>query len=111
MRFIHGSRFSGARGFQSGSGEGINTLVIPIRLKTAQTDSKHPLCPSLFRNNRNLMSMFLEKLSQPLSQALWTANQDMAEESLEHPFVQGIGDGSLAETTFAYYVGQDGFSR
>lgn len=44
-----------------------------------------------------------------LSQILWIANQDLAQENLEHPFVQGIGDGSLAEATFAYYVGQDAF--
>ncbi len=44
-----------------------------------------------------------------LSQALWQANQDLAEASLNSPFVQGIGDGSLAKEKFAYYVGQDAF--
>lgn len=44
-----------------------------------------------------------------LSQALWQANQDLASATLGHPFVQGIGDGSLDRAKFAYYVGQDAF--
>lgn len=44
-----------------------------------------------------------------LSQILWQANKDLAEASLQNPFVQGIGDGSLAKEKFAYYVGQDAF--
>ncbi|NDJ22126.1 TenA family protein [Nostoc sp. B(2019)] len=44
-----------------------------------------------------------------LSSELWTANQDLAEACLEHPFVQGIGDGTLEQSKFAYYVGQDAF--
>ncbi len=44
-----------------------------------------------------------------LSNDLWTANQDLAKACLEHPFVQGIGDGSLEQGKFAYYVGQDAF--
>ncbi|EDX84014.1 TENA/THI-4 family [Synechococcus sp. PCC 7335] len=44
-----------------------------------------------------------------LSQTLWQANQDLAAASLNHPFVQGIGDGSLPKEKFAYYVGQDAF--
>ncbi|MEM6838379.1 MAG: TenA family protein [Cyanobacteria bacterium P01_C01_bin.120] len=44
-----------------------------------------------------------------LSQRLWQANQDLAQASLNHPFVQGIYDGSLAKAKFAYYVGQDAF--
>ena len=40
---------------------------------------------------------------------LWQANQDLAEACLNHPFVQGIGDGSLPKANFAYYVGQDAF--
>ena len=43
------------------------------------------------------------------SHTLWQANQDLAEASLNSPFVQGIGDGSLAKEKFAYYVGQDAF--
>lgn len=44
-----------------------------------------------------------------LSQRLWAANQDLAQASLQHPFVQGIYDGTLPKDRFAYYVGQDAF--
>jgi thiaminase (transcriptional activator TenA) len=44
-----------------------------------------------------------------LSNKLWRANQDLAKACLEHPFVQGIGDGTLERAKFAYYVGQDTF--
>lgn len=44
-----------------------------------------------------------------LSTHLWTANQDLAQACLAHPFVQGLGDGSLPQEIFAYYVGQDAF--
>lgn len=44
-----------------------------------------------------------------LSDQLWVANQDLAQASLENPFVQGIGDGTLERHKFAYYVGQDAF--
>ena len=44
-----------------------------------------------------------------LSKTLWQANQDLATECLQHPFVQGIGDGSLPKATFVYYVEQDAF--
>ncbi|MFK8183471.1 MAG: TenA family protein [Phormidesmis sp.] len=44
-----------------------------------------------------------------LSKKLWQANQDLAEASLNSPFVQGLGDGSLPREKFAYYVGQDTF--
>ncbi|HEY9881774.1 MAG TPA: TenA family protein [Leptolyngbyaceae cyanobacterium] len=44
-----------------------------------------------------------------LSCLLWEANSDLAQACLQHPFVQGIGNGSLSEATFAYYVGQDAF--
>ncbi|MBD2257002.1 TenA family protein [Pseudanabaena sp. FACHB-2040] len=45
----------------------------------------------------------------PLSHQLWQANEDLALACLHHPFVQGIGDGSLPERKFAHYVGQDAF--
>ncbi|MBD3882306.1 TenA family protein [Phormidium tenue FACHB-886] len=48
-------------------------------------------------------------MEQSISQALWQANQDLAIACLENPFVQGIGDGSLPRSKFAYYVGQDAF--
>ncbi len=44
-----------------------------------------------------------------ISDELWSANQDLAQACLEHPFVRGIGDGSLEQHKFAYYVGQDAF--
>ena len=44
-----------------------------------------------------------------LSQTLWKANQDLAAECLEHPFIQGISDGSLPKGIFVYYVEQDAF--
>ena len=44
-----------------------------------------------------------------LSSELWQANLDLAQECLEHPFVQGIADGTLERKKFAYYVGQDAF--
>ena len=44
-----------------------------------------------------------------LSQTLWQQNQDLAQASLNHPFVQGIADGSLDQRCFAFYVGQDAF--
>lgn len=44
-----------------------------------------------------------------LAETLWQQNQDLAIACLNNPFVQGIGDGSLARDTFAYYVGQDAF--
>ncbi len=44
-----------------------------------------------------------------LSQVLWQTNQDLALACLHHPFVQGIGDGTLARAKFTYYVGQDAF--
>jgi thiaminase (transcriptional activator TenA) len=44
-----------------------------------------------------------------LSNELWQANQDLVQACLKHPFVQGIGDGTLKQQKFAYYVGQDAF--
>lgn len=44
-----------------------------------------------------------------LSQDLWQANTDLAQASLNHPFVQGIYAGTLPQSRFAYYVGQDAF--
>lgn len=44
-----------------------------------------------------------------LSARLWTNNLDLANACLQHPFVQGIGDGTLARDRFRYYVGQDAF--
>ena len=44
-----------------------------------------------------------------LSTKLWAANQDLAQACLQHPFVQGIADGTLEPAKFANYIGQDAF--
>lgn len=45
----------------------------------------------------------------PISDDLWQANKDLAIACLEHPFVQGIANGSLPRYQFVYYIGQDAF--
>ncbi len=45
----------------------------------------------------------------PLADDLWRDNADLAQACLAHPFVQGIGDGSLPRPRFAGYIGQDAF--
>ena len=44
-----------------------------------------------------------------LSEQLWEQHQDLVQASLNHPFVQGIADGSLDQGCFAFYVAQDAF--
>ena len=44
-----------------------------------------------------------------LSATLWRANADWAAKILAHPFVQGLGDGSLAVGAFKSYVAQDAY--
>jgi thiaminase/transcriptional activator TenA len=44
-----------------------------------------------------------------LSDQLWSANADLADEALAHPFIRGLGDGSLEREIFAGYVAQDAF--
>ncbi|MDP9397217.1 MAG: TenA family protein [Actinomycetota bacterium] len=44
-----------------------------------------------------------------LAAQLWAANADLADAALAHPFVAGLGDGSLPEAAFAGYVAQDAF--
>lgn len=44
-----------------------------------------------------------------LSDTLWQANADLAQACLNQPFVQGIGNGSLPRSRFAWYIGQDAF--
>lgn len=44
-----------------------------------------------------------------LSTDLWRANRDLAEANLNHPFVQGLAEGTLSYERFAFYVGQDTF--
>ena len=45
----------------------------------------------------------------PLHQLLWAEADEVAEACLAHPFVQGLGDGSLSEEAFRAYVAQDAF--
>ena len=44
-----------------------------------------------------------------LATTLWHDHAELADACLTHPFVQGIGDGSLARHRFAGYIGQDAF--
>ncbi|GAB4380549.1 MAG: thiaminase II [Elainellaceae cyanobacterium] len=44
-----------------------------------------------------------------IADKLWQANQDLAIACLNNSFVQGIGNGTLSKSRFAYYVGQDAF--
>lgn len=44
-----------------------------------------------------------------LSERLWSANGDLAADALAHPFIRGLGDGSLERDIFAGYVAQDAF--
>lgn len=44
-----------------------------------------------------------------LARALWADNADLAAAALRHPFVRGIGDGTLPHELFAGYVAQDAF--
>lgn len=44
-----------------------------------------------------------------LSAQLWSENADVAADVLAHPFVRGIGNGSLPRELFAGYLAQDAF--
>ncbi|WP_123024991.1 thiaminase II/PqqC family protein [Mycolicibacterium stellerae] len=44
-----------------------------------------------------------------LSAQLWSDSADVAADVLAHPFVRGIGDGSLPRELFAGYLAQDAF--
>ncbi|SKA32491.1 thiaminase (transcriptional activator TenA) [Enhydrobacter aerosaccus] len=44
-----------------------------------------------------------------LAQALWKSNLDGAQRTLAHPFVRGLGDGSLPVSCFKRYVAQDAY--
>ncbi|EID09260.1 TenA family protein [Mycolicibacterium phlei] len=44
-----------------------------------------------------------------LAARLWADNSDVVAEVLAHPFVRGIGDGSLDRRKFAGYLAQDAF--
>ena len=47
--------------------------------------------------------------AEALHKTLWQGNQAIAEECLAHPFVRGLGDGSLDPEVFKHYVAQDAF--
>jgi thiaminase/transcriptional activator TenA len=44
-----------------------------------------------------------------LAATLWQANADWAGKILAHPFVQGLGDGSLPAKNFKSYIAQDAY--
>ena len=44
-----------------------------------------------------------------LARRLWSDSADLAAQTLAHPFVQGLGDGSLPRGAFQGYVAQDAF--
>src|SRR5258708_6614485 len=44
-----------------------------------------------------------------LARSLWQANADLAQKILAHPFVRGLGDGSLPLASFKSYVAQDAY--
>lgn len=44
-----------------------------------------------------------------LHRVLWESNRDLALACLDHPFVRGLGDGSLPRESFKRYVAQDAF--
>ncbi len=46
---------------------------------------------------------------EPLHVTLWRENRALAEECLAHPFVRGLGNGSLDPEDFKHYVAQDAF--
>ncbi len=45
----------------------------------------------------------------PLHVTLWRRNRALADGCLAHPFVRGLGDGSLDPEDFKHYVAQDAF--
>ena len=45
--------------------------------------------------------------AERLHQALWLRNLDLAQRCLEHPFVQGLAEGTLDPGAFRRYVAQD----
>ena len=44
-----------------------------------------------------------------LSQQLWQDNEDLAQACLEHPFLQGLADGSLSDERYGLFAQQDHF--
>ena len=48
-------------------------------------------------------------MTPSLADALWSADLDLAEACLRHPFVRGLADGSLPAPRYRDYVAQDAF--
>ena len=69
------------------------------------TKNDSPYQKHTFRTNDGLTLMSAE----PLHKTLWQDNQGLAKECLAHPFVRGLGDGSLDPEVFKRYVAQDAF--
>ena len=69
------------------------------------TKNDSPYQKHTFRTNDGLTLMPAE----PLHKTLWQDNQGLAKECLAHPFVRGLGDGSLDPEVFKRYVAQDAF--
>ena len=44
-----------------------------------------------------------------LSQQLWTDSQDLAESCLRHPFLRGLGDGTLSRERYSKFIAQDAY--
>jgi thiaminase/transcriptional activator TenA len=44
-----------------------------------------------------------------LHDVVWSSNSDLAQSCLPHPFVQGLGDGTLRADLFRHYIVQDAF--
>ena len=47
--------------------------------------------------------------NEKLHDTLWKLNENIANKCLEHPFIQGIKEGTLNENVFKLYVAQDTF--
>ncbi|KAF4714697.1 hypothetical protein FOZ63_014962, partial [Perkinsus olseni] len=57
----------------------------------------------------SMPNFYEEPVAGGMSEKLWKYNQYLARKSLHHPFVQGLGDGTLDPEAFKHYVAQDSF--
>ncbi len=48
-------------------------------------------------------------MTKGLARIVWTESADLARRALEHPFVVGLGAGTLPRSAFASYVAQDAY--
>ena len=60
------------------------------------------LLPILFS-----LGLFLELPPPAYTDSLWDANQDIYQEILRHPFLEGLADGTLSKQAFSFYMIQD----